>query len=77
MRPGRLLGRLPRMDDMITRINPERLHPTPGYHHITVLEAGRPGPAFSPASTLLGVTRLGFPGRLVEVDLTAPLADRS
>ncbi|OKK06481.1 hypothetical protein AMK26_10725 [Streptomyces sp. CB03234] len=25
----------------ITRINPERLHPTPGYHHITVVEAGR------------------------------------
>ena len=27
----------------------------------------------SPASTLLGVTRLGFPGQLVEVDLTAAL----
>ena len=25
----------------ITRINPEQLHPTPGYHHITVVEAGR------------------------------------
>ncbi|GHH73626.1 enamine deaminase RidA [Streptomyces sulfonofaciens] len=25
----------------ITRINPAQLHPTPGYHHITVVEAGR------------------------------------
>jgi enamine deaminase RidA (YjgF/YER057c/UK114 family) len=26
---------------VITRINPESLHETPGYHHITVVEAGR------------------------------------
>jgi uncharacterized protein (DUF302 family)/enamine deaminase RidA (YjgF/YER057c/UK114 family) len=25
----------------ITRINPETLHPTPGYHHLTVMEARR------------------------------------
>ena len=130
----------------ITRINPADLHPTPGYHHITVVEAGRTaflagqcpldrsgalvgpgdldiqvdqvaanaiaalsvvgarpdhvvrsviyvvsgvvavlgaawrrltgsilGPAFTTASTLLGVGQLGFPGQLVEVDLTAAL----
>ena len=130
----------------ITRINPAQLHPTPGYHHITVVEAGRTaylagqcpldpsgtlvgpgdldaqidqvaanaaaaldavgakpehvvrsaiyivssdaevlaaawwrltgsviGPAFTTASTLLGVAQLGFPGQLVEVDLTAAL----
>ncbi|GAB3400643.1 RidA family protein [Flindersiella endophytica] len=129
---------------MITRINPESLHETPGYHHITVVEAGRlaflagqcplakdgsiatdidaqvdqvaanalaalaavdatpeqvvrstiyvvsdEGPvlaavwrrlnesviagAFTTASTLLGVAQLGFPGQLVELDLTAAL----
>ncbi|WP_326764973.1 RidA family protein [Streptomyces sp. NBC_01591] len=130
----------------ISRINPEQLHPTPGYHHITVVEAGRTahlagqcpldrsgtlvgpgdldaqidqvaanslvaltavgvgpaqvvrsviyvvsddvtvlgaawrrlagsviGPAFTTASTLLGVARLGFSGQLIEVDLTAAL----
>jgi enamine deaminase RidA (YjgF/YER057c/UK114 family) len=31
------------------------------------------GPAFTTASTLLGVSLLGFPGQLVEVDLTAAL----
>jgi enamine deaminase RidA (YjgF/YER057c/UK114 family) len=31
------------------------------------------GPAFSTASTLLGVTALGYTGQLVEVDLTAAL----
>ena len=30
-------------------------------------------PAFSTASTLLGVAQLGFPGQLVEVDVTAAL----
>ncbi|MEV7015836.1 Rid family hydrolase [Streptomyces sp. NPDC093991] len=132
----------------ITRINPPQLHATPGYHHITVVEAGRTahlagqcpldptgklvgpgdldaqiaqvaanaatalnavgagpehvvrslihvvsddvavlgdawrrltasviGPAFTTASTLLGVARLGFPGQLIEVDLTAALPD--
>ncbi|WP_328459675.1 RidA family protein [Streptomyces sp. NBC_00448] len=134
------------MSPRITRINPDRLHPTPVYHHITVVEAGRTahlagqcpldpdgvlvgpgsldaqidqvaanalaalaavgaepddvvrsviyvctdvtevlgaawrrltasaiGPAFTTASTLLGVNRLGFTGQLVEVDLTAAL----
>ena len=30
-------------------------------------------PAFTTASTLLGVTTLGFPGQLIEIDLTAAL----
>ena len=136
------------MTEKITRINPEQLHETPGYHHITVVEAGRTaylagqcpldrngdlvgsgsletqvdqvianaltalaaanaqphhvvrsviyvrsderdhlaavwrrltesalGPAFTTASTLLGVAQLGFPGQLVEVDLTVALPD--
>jgi enamine deaminase RidA (YjgF/YER057c/UK114 family) len=135
------------VDERIARLNPDGLHPTPGYHHVTVVEAGRlaflagqcpldragavvgrddldaqvdqvvsnalialravgAGPdqvvrsviyvvtdddailgrvwrrfnasklaaAFTSASTLLGVTRLGFPGQLVELDLTAALA---
>ncbi|HEU4422752.1 MAG TPA: RidA family protein [Pilimelia sp.] len=132
----------------ITRINPEGLHDTPGYHHVTVVPAGRlaflagqcpldtsgnlvgPGdidsqvdqvaantlaalravdagpeqvvrtviyvvsddnavlsgvwrrlvesviaPAFTTASTLVGVARLGFTGQLVELDVTAALPD--
>ena len=130
----------------LTRINPETLHTTPGYHHVTIVDAGRLAflagqcpldrsgtvvegleaqvdqvaensltalaaagaapedvvrsviyvtsedraalaavwarlntsviaSAFSSASTLLGVAQLGFPGQLVEVDLTAALAD--
>lgn len=134
------------MRDHITRVNPPALHQTPGYHHITVVEAGRTaylagqcpldaegrivgrddyaaqarqvaanaltalqavdagprhvvrsviyvvsdkrevlsvvwdalnasplGGAFDTASTLLGVTQLGFTGQLVELDLTAAL----
>jgi len=130
----------------VTRVNPDQLHPTPGYHHVTVVAAGRMaflagqcpldchgelvgvddldaqidqvaanalvalnavgaepehvvrsviyvvtdevavlggawrrligsvvGPAFTSASTLLGVAQLGFAGQLVEVDLTAAL----
>ena len=140
------LVRLGGMSARITRINPEQLHKTPGYHHVTVVEAGRTaylagqcpldssgslvgpgsvdlqidqisanslealtavgaepqhvvrsviyvcssdtdalgaawrrltesviGPAFTTASTLLGVTQLGFSGQLVEVDLTVAL----
>ncbi|MFF0740050.1 RidA family protein [Streptomyces sp. NPDC004111] len=136
------------MTDRLTRLNPDSLHSTPGYHHITVVEAGRtahlagqcpldsagdlvgPGdvlaqtdrvvantltalaavgarpedvvrtviyvvsddrqvlssvwqrlnalplaPAFSTASTLLGVAQLGYPGQLVELDVTAALSD--
>ncbi len=37
------------------------------------LNASDLGPAFTSASTLLGVAKLGFPGQLVEVDLTAAL----
>ncbi|WP_221350067.1 RidA family protein [Streptomyces beigongshangae] len=134
------------MAEKIARINPEQLHGTPGYHHVTVVEAGRTaylagqcpldrngdlvgagsleaqvdqvvanaltalaaasaqphhvvrsviyvrseerdalgavwrrltesalGPAFTTASTLLGVAQLGFSGQLVEVDLTVAL----
>lgn len=148
MRAGTTLVRLADMTEKITRINPEQLHETPGYHHITVVEAGRTaylagqcpldrngdlvgsgslktqvdqvvanalaalaavsaqpehvvrsviyvrsderdilgaawrrltesalGPAFTTASTLLGVAQLGFPGQLVEVDLTVALPD--
>lgn len=130
----------------IDRINPAALHATPGYHHVTVVDAGRLaflagqcpldsrgvlvgrddlpaqvdqvvgnaltalaavgagpsdvvrsvvyvvsadtavlasvwrrlaaselGPAFTSASTLLGVAQLGFGGQLVELDLTASL----
>jgi enamine deaminase RidA (YjgF/YER057c/UK114 family) len=130
----------------IERINPDGLHPTPGYHHITVVPAGRLAflagqcpldasgqvvaagdflpqvdqvventmralaavsagpehvvrtviyvvtdgkvvlssvwnrflesplaPAFTTASTLLGVTRLGYDGQVIELDVTAAL----
>jgi enamine deaminase RidA (YjgF/YER057c/UK114 family) len=132
----------------INRVQPDGMHPTPGYHHVTIVQAGQtiylagqcpldpsgalvgaddlmaqvdqvvanalvalsaadaaPGDvvrsviyvasderadlaavwarlnassiaeAFTTASTLLGVTTLGFPGQLVEVDLTAAPAD--
>jgi Putative translation initiation inhibitor, yjgF family len=132
--------------EIIARINPEGLHTTPGYSHITVVEAGRLAflagqcpldvtgalvgegdleaqvdqvvanaltalaavgadprqvvrsviyvvsdetailagvwdrllasplaPAFTTASTLLGVAKLGFTGQLIELDLTAAL----
>ncbi|ASW55800.1 RidA family protein [Plantactinospora sp. KBS50] len=132
----------------ISRSNPEGLHATPGYHHVTVVPAGRTaylagqcpldpsgdlvgagdlvlqvdqvvantlvtlrsvgaGPehvvrtviyvasadrsalvsawqrltasplsaAFSTASTLVGVAQLGYPGQLVELDVTAVLPD--
>ncbi|WP_433239268.1 RidA family protein [Streptosporangium sp. CA-135522] len=134
------------MNPPIMRLNPALLHSTPGYSHVTVVEAGRTaylagqcpldpsgvlvgegdvtaqvdqivanalvalgavgahpdqvvrsviyvvsddaaalatvwrhltesalGAAFTTASTLLGVARLGFTGQLVEVDLTAAL----
>ncbi len=147
-RPGGLATILPAVHEPIRRLNPETLHPTPGYHHVTVVAAGRLaflagqcpldasgavvgggdigrqvdqvaenaltalaavgagpeqvvrsviyvvstdqavlgavwqrftasalGPAFTSASTLLGVAQLGFPGQLVELDLTAALTD--
>jgi enamine deaminase RidA (YjgF/YER057c/UK114 family) len=134
------------MDVTITRINPDQLHATAGYHHITVVESGRTAylagqcpldrngvltghddldaqidqvvanaltalaavgagpaqvvrsviyvvsaetrtlatawkrltasalaPAFTTASTLLGVAQLGYAGQLIEIDLTAAL----
>lgn len=33
------------------------------------------GPAFTTASTLLGIAQLGFTGQLIEVDLTASLTE--
>jgi enamine deaminase RidA (YjgF/YER057c/UK114 family) len=130
----------------ITRINPEQLHTTAGYHHVTVVETSRTAylagqcpldldgiliggddldaqidqvvtnaltalnvidaapdhvvrsviyvvtahsstlgdvwrrltssalaPAFTSASTLLGVAQLGYDGQLIEIDLTAAL----
>ncbi len=129
----------------IERSNPPALHPTPGYHHVTTVEASRLvflagqcpldpagdlaaedlegqtaqvisniltalesagatpedvvrtviyvvsqdreelaavwtqlnasplAPAFTTASTLLGVAQLGFPGQFVEIDVTAAL----
>jgi enamine deaminase RidA (YjgF/YER057c/UK114 family) len=136
------------MGQRVSRINPDSLHQTPGYHHVTVVEPGRLAflagqcpldqsgavvglgdievqvdqvaanslqalraagagpedvvlsviyvvsddgdvlagvwrrfnasviaPAFTTASTLLGVARLGFRGQLVELDLTAALPD--
>ncbi|HEY0700819.1 MAG TPA: RidA family protein [Micromonospora sp.] len=132
----------------ISRINPDGLHATPGYHHVTVVTGGRTaylagqcpldvagqlvgggdvdrqvdqvvtntltalgrvgagpehvvrtviyvvsadrtvlagvwrrftgsplGVAFSTASTLLGVAQLGYPGQLVELDVTAALPE--
>jgi enamine deaminase RidA (YjgF/YER057c/UK114 family) len=132
----------------ITRLNPARLHTTPGYHHVTVVDAARTAylagqcpldaggsvvglddveaqvdqiaanaltalgaiganpehvvrtviyvasddnavlsrvwrrfldsplaGAFTTASTLVGVARLGFTGQLVELDITAALPD--
>ncbi|WP_410614351.1 RidA family protein [Amycolatopsis sp. lyj-109] len=38
------------------------------------LTASPLGPAFTSASTLLGVAQLGFPGQRVELDVTAALA---
>ncbi|MFJ1793898.1 RidA family protein [Kitasatospora griseola] len=48
---------------------PERL--AAAWHH---LQTGPLAPAFATASTLLGVTALGYRGQLVEIDLTAALA---
>jgi enamine deaminase RidA (YjgF/YER057c/UK114 family) len=148
MRTGSMPVKLASMTAKITRINPEQLHETPGYHHITVVETRRTaylagqcpldrsgslvgsgslevqvdqvvanaltalaavdaepqhvvrsviyvrsddrdilgvawrrltdsalGPAFTTASTLLGVAQLGFEGQLIEVDLTVALPD--
>lgn len=37
----------------------------------TLLNASPLAPAFTTASTLLGVAQLGFPGQLIEIDVTA------
>ena len=38
------------------------------------LNASQLAPAFATASTLLGVTALGYTGQLIEIDLTASLS---
>jgi enamine deaminase RidA (YjgF/YER057c/UK114 family) len=38
---SRAVGQNHGMTTRISRSNPDRLHPTPGYHHITVVESGR------------------------------------
>jgi enamine deaminase RidA (YjgF/YER057c/UK114 family) len=40
----------------------------------TLLSESALGPAFSTASTLLGVTQLGYSGQRIEIELTAALA---
>ena len=140
------VGAEPDTQVMTTKSNPPDLHPTPGYHHVTVCQPGRLvllagqcpldvtgslvgpgdllaqvgqvvrnievalesagatpgdvvrtviyvasaarsdlasvwsalwesaiGTAFTSASTLVGVAQLGYPGQLVEVDVTALL----
>lgn len=71
----------------VQRLNPDGLHATPGYHHITVVEAGRTaylagqcpldehgalvGDGDLPAQVDQVVV---YPGQLVELDLTASLS---
>lgn len=55
------------MTERITRINPAHLHPTPGYHHVTIVEAGR-------TAYLAGQCPLDADGALVgERDLDAQI----
>lgn len=46
------------MDPKLTRLNPDELHETPGYHHITVVESG-------PTAYLSGQCPLDREGTLV------------
>ncbi|KLJ05136.1 RidA family protein [Streptomyces sp. KE1] len=52
------------MTPRLTRLNPDALHPTPGYHHVTVAEAGRTAHLagqcpLDPAGDLVGPGSLG------------------
>lgn len=58
MRPRGGYVRLTDMSTRITRSNPDALHATPGYHHITVVEAG-------PTAYLAGQCPLDHSGTLV------------
>lgn len=49
------------MTGKITRINPELLHATPGYHHITIVESGR-------MAFLAGQCPLDATGTVVGID---------
>lgn len=69
MRAGRQPVRLAGMTAEIRRINPERLHETPGYHHITVVEAGR-------TAYLAGQCPLDRNGSLVGPDSLERQADQ-
>src|SRR5580658_6861940 len=52
---------------MITKINPGELHTPPGYHHVTIVEAGR-------TAHLAGQCPVGPDGRVVGVgDLDAQI----
>ena len=53
----------------VTRLNPEGLHATPGYHHVTVVEAGR-------IAYLAGQCPLGPDGALVGEDDLAAQVDQ-
>ncbi len=57
------------MSPHITRLNPAQLHATPGYHHITVVEAGR-------TAHLAGQCPLDRHGRLVGADCLEAQADQ-
>ena len=69
---------------VIERSNPAGLHTPPGYHHVTVADATRTaflagqcpldeqGQLVGPGD-LLAQVELGFPGQLVEIDVTAAL----
>jgi enamine deaminase RidA (YjgF/YER057c/UK114 family) len=53
----------------IRRLNPDTLHPTPGYHHITVVEAGR-------LAFLAGQCPLDLAGQVVGGDNYEAQADQ-
>ena len=63
MPPGMLVP----MPSKITRVNPDQLHTPPGYHHITVVEAG-------PTAFLAGQCPIDRSGTLVgEGDINAQI----
>src|SRR5436309_6566188 len=58
---------LGRMTTKISRINPDQLHAPPGYHHVTVVEAGR-------TAFLAGQCPIDMSGALVgEGDINAQI----
>ena len=59
------------MNGKITRINPERLHGTPGYHHVTVVESGRLAFLAGQCPVDSSGTVVGIDYATAEVDLAA------